>query len=114
MEVLGCMNTKEQIKKVGAPDNALTVHADGTVTRLVDHQNSDGTWGAHDEIVIDRNQLRRVQDRIISIATRLGHPFDVPISELQYGAPNIQQLKANLWPDYYVSMRGYLDTFGTE
>lgn len=51
-----------------------------------------------------RESIRTKQDRIIELAEAQKLPFDVPISELQGGAPCVRQLESCIWPEYEPSI----------
>lgn len=55
-----------------------------------------------------RDQLRQKQDRIITIATSRGFPLDVPVSDLQFGCPTVNELKPCLHFTFEASFDSFL------
>jgi hypothetical protein len=63
---------------------------------------------------MNREELRALQDRCIALADRLNLASDVPISEVQAGAPTIADLRRCVWPGFEPSLRLFLKHFNAE
>jgi hypothetical protein len=58
-----------------------------------------------------RAELSAKQSRVIDIAKERNFPLDVPISDLQYGAPSVNDLSKSIYPDFIASIDSFLAQF---